>query len=118
MNYKTMTKAQLIAYILKLETKNTLEVTSCQVFPFKDSPTLGSIKGLASIVLNDGMQIRGLRIMNGENGLFVGYPTDPFYKGEDFRSVCCPITRALREHIESVVLEHYQRAIGTETVNG
>jgi stage V sporulation protein G len=56
--------------------------------------------------------------MNGENGLFVGYPTDPFYKGEDFRSVCCPITRALREHIESVVLEHYQRAIGTETVNG
>jgi stage V sporulation protein G len=114
MNYNAMKKADLIAYILKLETKNTLEVTSCQVYPFKESPSLGNIKGIASIVLNDGIQIRGLRITNGENGLYVGYPTDPFYKGEDFRSICCPITRQLREHIESVVLEHYQTAIGKE----
>lgn len=114
MNFNAMKKADLIAYILKLETKNTLEVTSCQVYPFKEGPSLGNIKGLASIVLNDGIQIRGLRITNGENGLYVGYPTDPFYKGEDFRSVCCPITRQLREHIESVVLGHYQTAIGKE----
>ena len=27
--------------------------------------------------------------------------------GEDFRSVCCPMTRQLREHIENCVLEKY-----------
>ena len=32
---------------------------------------------------------------------------DPFYKGEDFRSVCFPMTRQLREHIENCVLEKY-----------
>lgn len=88
-----------------------LAVTSVQVFPFREGPSMGHIKGLASIVLNDQIQIRGLRIMDGENGLFVGYPLDPFYKGEEFRTVCAPFTRQLREHIENCVLEKYQAAI-------
>ena len=84
-----------------------LAVTQVQVFPFKEGPSMGHIVGMASVILNDQFQIRGLRIMEGENGLFVGYPNDPFYKGEDFRSVCFPMTRQLREHIENCVLEKY-----------
>lgn len=89
---------------------DVLAVTSVQVFPFKDGVGLGHMKGLASVVLNDQLQLRGLRVMEGENGLFVGYPIDPFYKGEDLRSVCFPITRQLREHIENCVLEKYMEA--------
>ena len=85
-----------------------LAVTQVKVFPFKEGPSMGHIKGYAKITLNDQFQIRGLRIMEGENGLFVGYPNEPFYKGEDFRSVCFPMTRQLREHIENCVLEKYQ----------
>lgn len=88
-----------------------LAVTNVQVFPFKEGPSLGHMKGLASIVLNDQIMIRGLRIMDGENGLFVGYPIDAFYKGEEFRQLVIPITRQLREHIEKCVLEKYQAAI-------
>ncbi|MCQ2109225.1 MAG: SpoVG family protein [Fibrobacter sp.] len=88
-----------------------LAVTNVQVFPFKEGPSLGHMKGLATVVLNDQMLIRGLRVMDGENGLFVGYPNDPFYKGEDFRSICNPITRQLREHIENCVLEKYQASV-------
>ena len=84
-----------------------LAVTQVQVFPFKEGPSMGHIVGMASVILNDQFQIRGLRIMEGEHGLFVGYPMDPFYKGDDFRSVCFPITRQLREHIENCVLEKY-----------
>lgn len=96
------------------ETKNefdVLAVTSVQVFPFKEGPSLGHMKALATVTLNDQLAIRGLRVMDGSNGLFVGYPNDPFYKGEDFRSICFPITRTLREHIENCVLEKYQAAI-------
>jgi len=89
-----------------------LAVTSVQVYPFKESSCLGHMKGLATVVLNDQMMVRGLRIMDGENGLFVGYPNDPFYKGEEFRPICNPLTRPLREHIENCVLERYQAAIG------
>lgn len=88
-----------------------LAVTNVQVFTFKDGPNLGRIKCLATIVLNDQIQIRGLRVMDSDNGLYVSYPPDPFYKGEDFRHVCFPITRQLREHIENCVLEKYQAAV-------
>lgn len=95
------------------ETKETsqafdcLSVTNVQVFPFKEGASMGHMKGMATVVLNDQLQIRGLRIMSGENGMFVGYPIDTFYKGEDYRTVCLPLTRQLREHIETCVLEKY-----------
>ena len=89
-----------------------LAVTHVEVFPFKEGPSMGHMKGLAMVVLNDQLLIRGLRIMEGEIGLFVGYPFDPFLKGDDFRHLVNPMTRPLREHIENCVLEKYQQAIG------
>lgn len=107
MTTKTKTTEKAVS-----DTFDCLAVTNVQVFPFKDGPSLGHLKGLAQIVLNDQMVIRGLRIMEGENGLYVNYPCDPFYKGDDFRSLCNPITRQLREHIENCVLEKYQETVG------
>ena len=86
-----------------------LAVTKVQVYPFRDGAICGNILALATVVLNDQLTIRGLRVMDGEYGMFVGYPNDPFYnKAEDRRSIVFPITRALREHIENCVLEKYQ----------
>lgn len=93
------------------KTYDRLTVTNVQVFPFKEGPSMGHMKGLAQVVFNDQFVIRGLRIMDGTNGLFVGYPNDPFYKGEDFRCICNPVTRELREHIENCILEKYQAAV-------
>ena len=92
----------------KSEDFDVLCVTRVEVFPFKEN--VGHMKGLASVVLNDQFLVRDLRVMEGEGGLFVGYPIDPFYKGEDYRSVCNPITTALREHIENCVLAEYKLA--------
>ena len=90
---------------------DALCVTQVQVFPFKEGASMGHVKGIATVVLNDQFVVRGLRVMEGENGMFVGYPVDPFFKGEELRSVCQPTTRTLREHIENAVLEKYQAAI-------
>ena len=88
-----------------------LAVTQVQVYPFKETPSMGKLLGMASIVLNDQLLVRHLRIMEGVNGLYVAYPNDPFYKGEDIHSVCFPMTRQLREHIETCVLEKYQASL-------
>lgn len=90
---------------------DTLSVTSVSVFPFKEGVNMGHMKALAQIVLNDQLIIRGLKVMDGECGLYVGYPVDPFFKGEELRCVCFPCTRSLREHIERCVLEKYMQAI-------
>lgn len=88
-----------------------LAVTACEVFPFQDCAYGGKIKGTASVTLNDQLVVRGLRVIDGANGLYVGFPCDPFYSGEEFRYVVCPITRQLREHIENCILEKYQTVI-------
>lgn len=96
----------------KSEFFDALTVTDVKVFPFKEGANLGHIKGIATVVLNDQLMVRGLRIMEGLNGMFVSYPIDPFYKGDECRNVCSPITRALRETIENAVLAKYREATG------
>ena len=92
-----------------------LQCTSVQVYPFRKDSALATEKhilGLASVVLNDQLIVRSLRIMDGENGMYVAYPLDNTLGEEDeFRSTCFPLTRTLREHIENCVLEKYQREL-------
>ena len=102
-----MTQENIKANEEKKNEPKTLEVTQVQIFPFKVQ-SLGSIKAIASITIEDQFVVRNLRVVDGCNGLFVGYPNDPFYKAEETRNICFPITRALREHIENKVLAKYQ----------
>lgn len=88
-----------------------LAVTDVEVKVFPSLPGADHIKGVAQIVLNDQMIIRGLRIMDGTSGLFVSYPIDPFFKGESFQFLVNPITRQLREHIENCILGKYQNTV-------
>ena len=90
--------------------QHKIEVTKVDVYPFKEGAYIGNVKAIANIVLNDQVQVRGLRVMDGENGMFVGYPVDPFYKGEGYRNIFFPITAELRHHIEKSVLEKYDEA--------
>lgn len=107
-----MTQENTKANEEKKNEPKTLEITQVQIFPFKVQ-SLGSIKALANITIEDQFVVRGLRVVDGCNGLFVGYPNDPFFRQEEkaepgFKNLCFPITRALREHIENKVLTKYQ----------
>ena len=94
-----------------------LSVTSVKVFPFREGANMGNMLGLATVVLNDQLAISGLRIMESEeNGMFIGYPPNQLYKGEDIRASAFPITRALREHIENCVLEKYRYETENPTI--
>lgn len=98
---KTGTKTEARAY-------DTLAVTCVRVGIFKDGIDAGRIRALAEVTLNEQLTLRQLRVVEGEGGLYVSYPNDPFYKGEDYRSIFFPVTRELREHIEETVLEKYR----------
>jgi stage V sporulation protein G len=89
---------------------STLTVTAVQVLPLREP--LGKTKALARVMLNDSLQLTGLRVIDGVGGLFVSYPVDPSFKGDEYRSLYYPVTRELREHIESVVLAEYQKVVG------
>ena len=91
-----------------------LAVTEVNVTKFPNLPGARHIKGVAEIVLNDQLILRGLRIIEGSMGLYVGYPIDPFFNGEDLRCIAQPITRKLRENIENCILEKYQEISSQE----
>ena len=83
-------------------------VTQCHVYPLKEA--MGKTRGIARVVLNEGFQLTGLRIVDGTNGLFVAYPNDPSYKGEDYRSIFYPLSKEVREHVEHVILAKFKQA--------
>lgn len=89
-----------------------LAVTDVKVFPLPDWRKSGQMKAIADVILNDQLILRGLRVMNGVNGLFVGYPVDPFCRDDDYKVMYNPVTRQLKEHIENCVLEKYHACTG------
>ena len=95
---------------MKTETKQEaccdITVTDIKIFPFKDAG-VGHTRALANIVLNDALIIRGLRIMEDNQSLFISYPSDPFFTGMDYRSIIVPVTRELRKYIENEVIKQY-----------
>lgn len=86
-----------------------LKVTGIQVYPLREP--MGKTRAMVRVVIEDQLQLTGMRIVDGSNGLFVGYPNDPSYKGDDFRSLFYPVTKDLRDHIESVVLKRYKEIL-------
>lgn len=99
-----------VKYVPETELKKCFSVTSVEVYPFKDNG-IGKIVGCAHILLGDQLHIRGLRIMKGKSGLYVGYPNDPFYKGDGECPITHPITKDLKQAIEDAVLAAYKESI-------
>ena len=86
---------------------NHLPITLIQVFPLME--TLGKTQGYARVVVADQLQLTGLRIIDGASGLFVAYPNNPHYKGDDY-TIFYPITKDLRDAIEEAVLIKFREA--------
>ena len=86
-----------------------LTVTNLQVYPVREPK--GKLRAFARILLGDQLQLTGLKLYDGANGLFVSYPNDPNHKGEDYRQLFYPVTRELRDVIEKAVIEEYQQAL-------
>ena len=66
----------------------------------------GPLKAFCDISLFDTLIIKGLRVVNGKNGLFVGLPREQGKDGKWYQTVR-PLNREIIKVIESVVLEAY-----------
>ncbi len=81
------------------------EITEVRIFRTKEG---GVVKAYASVTLDGEFVVRGLKILEGENGLWVGMPGRKDRSG-GFRDTFHPITREAREKIVSAVLEEYHK---------
>lgn len=95
--------------------ERTLTVTQARVFPFKDNPLMGSLRGIAIVELEGAILLRGLRIMKGDSpdDLSVKMPIDPFYKGEDFKALIA-LNEGTRKAVTEAVLAKYREFLAQE----
>ena len=71
--------------------------------------TEGKMKAIASITIDDAFVVRDIRVIEGQNGLFVAMPSRKTPEGE-FRDIAHPITPEARELIQSAILKEYENA--------
>lgn len=65
------------------------------------------LKAIAAITIDDCFVIHELRVIEGDNGLFIAMPSKKLQNGE-FRDIAHPINSETRELIEQEVLKAYE----------
>lgn len=70
--------------------------------------TDGRMKAIASITIDSEFVVHDIRIIDGNNGMFVAMPSKKTPDGE-FRDIAHPISSTTRQKIQDAVLQAYHR---------
>ncbi len=67
------------------------------------------MKGIASVLLDDSFAVHDIRIIEGDNGLFIAMPSRKTSAG-GYRDIAHPINPEVRSMFEDAILEAYENA--------
>ena len=89
-----------------------IEITSTRVRKV-DTEQNPCLKGLASIVIDGGFIVTGIRILENEHGLYIAMPSMRVTSHGEKKNieVAHPINAETREIIENAVLNKYKQSI-------
>jgi len=73
----------------------------------------GKMKAIVSVTIDDAFVIHDVKVVDGQNGLFVAMPSRKTPAGE-FRDIAHPISQQARDIIQSKVLEKYQEVLSEQ----
>ena len=68
------------------------------------------LKAFVNITFDDVFVIRGLKVIQGNKGLFVCMPSRKLADGS-YKDIAHPINNDFRKEIESLILEKYQKVV-------
>lgn len=67
------------------------------------------MKGIASVTIDEAFAIHDIRIIDGENGLFIAMPSRSIPTG-GYKDVAHPINTETRQMFEKAILDEYNKA--------
>ncbi|MBR1742556.1 MAG: septation regulator SpoVG [Lachnospiraceae bacterium] len=73
----------------------------------------GKMKAVVSITLDDEFVIHDIKVIEGEQGLFIAMPSRRTSEGE-YRDIAHPINSETRTRIQNIILEKYQMVLEEE----
>ena len=83
-----------------------MEITEVRISLRDDA----KLKAFASITLDDCFVIRGLKIIKGQQGVFVAMPSRKRKDGE-YQDIAHPINNSTRKWMEDIVLAKYEEEV-------
>ena len=75
--------------------------------------TEGKMKAIVSITFNEEFVIHDIKVIEGQNGLFIAMPSRKTPDGE-FKDIANPINSATREKIQKAILDEYEKVKNSE----
>ncbi len=70
----------------------------------------GKMKAVVSITIDDVFVVHDIKVIEGDNGLFIAMPSRRNAEGE-YRDIAHPINSETREQIQKIILENYEKAV-------
>jgi len=83
-----------------------MEVTDVRVFPVEEE----KLKAFVSVIFDDCFVVSDIKIINGNNGLFISMPSKKRKNGT-FRDIAHPLNNETRKMIEDRILARYHEVI-------
>ena len=83
-----------------------MEITEVRVFPVGED----KLKAFVSIIIDDCFVVSDIKIINGNNGLFISMPSKKRKNGT-FRDIAHPLNNQMRQYLEEKVLSVYKQQV-------
>ncbi|HBM80773.1 MAG: septation regulator SpoVG [Clostridiales bacterium] len=75
--------------------------------------TEGKMKAIVSVTLDNEFVVHDIKVIDGQNGLFIAMPSRKTPDGE-FKDIAHPINTSTREKIQDAILKEYEKAMSEE----
>ncbi|MBC7087391.1 MAG: septation regulator SpoVG [Tissierellales bacterium] len=73
----------------------------------------GKMKAIVSVTFDDEFVVHDIKVIEGQNGLFIAMPSRKMADGE-FRDIAHPINATTRQKIQEAVFEEYEKTLAQE----
>ncbi len=70
----------------------------------------GKMKAIVSVTFDDEFVVHDIKIIDGQNGLFVAMPSRQIADG-DFRDIAHPINAETRQKMQEAIFAEYEKAL-------
>ncbi len=88
-----------------------MDITDVRVRKVNDE---GKMKAVVSITFDDEFVVHDIKIIEGQNGLFIAMPSRKMNEG-DFRDIAHPLNSETRNKIKDVIFKAYDKALTEQT---
>lgn len=87
-----------------------MQITDVRVRKVNDE---GKMKAIASVTFDDEFVVHDIKIIEGQNGLFIAMPSRKMGEG-DFRDIAHPLLSETRNKIKDAIFAEYDKVLAAK----